>query len=122
MLDAARAGYVIQYYRHLMTPQEWRADGHLRATTKLRYGRILKAAQLEAGSSPHTICEHLSTDPEVLKLVREGHAFTMRTAQRILDEHRDEIAFNYCPRCGALARTPKARQCRFCRHDWHSAA
>ena len=22
-------------------------------------------------------------------------------------------------RCGALAKTPKARQCRFCRHDWH---
>lgn len=49
MLDADKAGYVIQYYRHLMTPQEWRADGHLRATAKLTYGRILKAAQLEAG-------------------------------------------------------------------------
>jgi hypothetical protein len=20
-----------------------------------------------------------------------------------------------------LAKTPKARQCRFCRHDWHSS-
>lgn len=65
-----------------MTPQEWRADGHLRATAKLTYGRILKAAHLEAGNSPHTIREQLSTDPEVLKLVSDGHAFMMRTAQK----------------------------------------
>jgi ribosomal protein L40E len=46
----------------------------------------------------------------------------VRTAQRILDKHSDEIVFNYCPRCGALAKTPKARQCRVCHHDWYSAA
>ena len=48
--------------------------------------------------------------------------FMVRTAQRILDKHSDEITFNYCPRCGGLAKTPKARQCRFCDHGWHSGA
>ena len=74
MLDANKAGYVIQYYKHLMTPQEWRAYGHLQTTAKLTYGRKVKA-ELEAGSSPHAIREHLSTDPEVLKLTSDFHAF-----------------------------------------------
>jgi hypothetical protein len=26
---------------------------------------------------------------------------------------------NCCPKCDALAKTPKARQCRYCFHDWH---
>jgi uncharacterized C2H2 Zn-finger protein len=26
---------------------------------------------------------------------------------------------NRCPRCGEVAKTPKAKQCRFCKHDWH---
>jgi hypothetical protein len=34
MLDADKAGYVIEYYKHLMLPQEWHAYGHLRATAK----------------------------------------------------------------------------------------
>jgi hypothetical protein len=25
-----------------------------------------------------------------------------------------------CPHCGRPLRTPRARQCRFCRRDWHS--
>ena len=123
MLNAEKAGYVIQYYAHLMTPQEWRAYGHLRATAKVTFGRTDVAAQLQARNSSHPAREFLSNDPEALQLASDGfHSFMMRTAQRILDERCDEVAFNYCPRCGALARTPKARQCRFCCHDWHSAA
>jgi hypothetical protein len=25
---------------------------------------------------------------------------------------------NTCPQCGQLARTPLAKQCRHCGHDW----
>lgn len=39
-------------------------------------------------------------------------------AKRILAEHGEEI-INLCPKCGALARTPLAKQCRSCFHDWH---
>ena len=26
---------------------------------------------------------------------------------------------NNCPKCGKLARTPKAKQCRYCFYNWH---
>ena len=65
--------------------------------------------------------QRLSDDPEVLLLARDGYdAFVLVTGQRILRDNRDRIVLNYCPRCGGLARTPKARQCRFCGKDWHN--
>ena len=40
-------------------------------------------------------------------------------AKLILDKFRDKVFFNNCPKCEQLARTPSAKQCRFCGHDWH---
>lgn len=37
-------------------------------------------------------------------------------AHRMLKEHPELL--NYCPKCGKLTRTPKARQCRHCYHKW----
>jgi len=45
--------------------------------------------------------------------------FRLSTAERILKEDRDKIYFNNCPKCDELARTPDAKQCRFCGYDWH---
>jgi hypothetical protein len=64
--------------------------------------------------------ECLSDDPEVLNLAASGYdAFQKRTAARILGEHSDIVFLNRCPKSGGLTRTPKAKQCRFCDHDWH---
>lgn len=38
-------------------------------------------------------------------------------ANRIMKDHPKVL--NFCPVCGKLARTPKAKQCRYCGHDWH---
>jgi len=35
------------------------------------------------------------------------------------EKHKNEIYLNNCPKCGKITRTPKAKQCRFCHHDWH---
>ena len=122
--EEARYAYVIRYYGHLMTRQERLAYKNLILTAKRMEGRTDADAQIEA----RKLLEHparpeahkLSDDPEAWRLASGGlRAFVARTAQRILDERRAEVRFNYCCRCGALARTPKARQCRFCRHDWH---
>ena len=122
-MDTGKAAFVVRYYGHLMTTQERLAYWHLVRTAKAMHGRSDWAAQTEARnklSHGNEKVKGLSDDPEVLNLTREGlGVFVARTAQRILDEHRAEVRFNYCCRCGALARTPKARQCRFCRHDWH---
>jgi hypothetical protein len=62
----------------------------------------------------------LSNDPKVVILEEGGlDPFVIRTAQRIIADHPEKVFFNHCPACNALARTPRARQCRFCGHDWH---
>jgi hypothetical protein len=106
-----------------MTMQERFAHQHLIITAKATHGRTDAAAQREVEKNLHPFRKLQSNDLEALQLASDGiAAFMVRTVQRILGEHGNEIIFNHCPRCGALARTPKARQCRFCRHDWHSAA
>jgi hypothetical protein len=121
-MDTGKARFVVRYYGHLMTAQERRACWHLVGTAKAMHGRSDWTAQTETRNKPSHLrrYRYLSDDPEVLNLTREGwDVFVARTVQSILDEHRAEVRFNYCCRCGGLARTPKARQCRFCRHDWH---
>jgi hypothetical protein len=44
--------------------------------------------------------------------------FRQQIADRIMLEHGDKVIFNNCPVCGKLARTPDAKQCRHCWHDW----
>jgi rubrerythrin len=62
----------------------------------------------------------LSDDPGVLELLKDGNEiFELRTAERIFAEHYEELDLNKCPICGNLARTPTAKQCRYCGHDWH---
>jgi hypothetical protein len=104
-----------------MNGQEMAAHRHLMGTAKITHGRTDAAAQIEAAKSRTGLHDLFSEDPQVLELARHGFdAFVQATAERILAEHPDKLTFNYCCRCGRLARTPKARQCRFCHHDWHS--
>lgn len=61
------------------------------------------------------------TYPEsTLSLLKDGiEEFEKKTALRILNEYPNHPLLNFCPECGKLARTPLAKQCRFCRHAWH---
>src|SRR3979411_110027 len=131
-MDTDTAKYVFFYYSHLMTEHEQLAYRHLTVTGKATHGRTDTAAQEEAKGSEFYLFHILSGDPNVpllshdpnvLRLARDGiEAFISRTGQRILSDHRGQIFLNCCPRCGALTRTPTARQCRFCLHDWHREA
>lgn len=40
-------------------------------------------------------------------------------ANIVMNDYKDQVFFNNCPECGRLARTPTAKQCRHCGHDWH---
>ena len=115
------AKYVFGYYYHLMTEQERKTYRHLVGTAKAARGRTDVEAQEEAKGSVFYLRELLSDDPSILALALDGlETFVVRTGQRIFNDHRDQIVLNCCPQCGALARTPTARQCRACRYDWHS--
>jgi len=118
--ESIEARYVFSHYGHLMTERERRAFRHLGGTIKATHGRSDEDAQHEARNFPNHLRKLLSDDPEVLALARGGfNSFVVNTGQRILNEHRKLIFLNYCSQCGGLARTPKARQCRFCGNDWH---
>jgi len=124
--EEARYAYVLHYYHHLMTRPQRLAYETLMLTAKRMDDRTDVHGQIEARNIPqHPATSEaftLSDDPEVLRLVSEGlWVFVTRTAQRILAEHSEQVQFNNCPQCGAVARTPKARQCRFCGFDWHTA-
>lgn len=118
-LTSEAAHYIVRFHDHLMTDTERRAQRHLLATIKATMGHSDVAAQQEAQNSAlHS--RALSDDPEVLRLVGDGHeGFEAQTARRMLQECGDKVLLNLCPKCAALARTPTAKQCRFCGWDWH---
>jgi len=121
-MDPHLARYVFIYYSRFMTKKEKLANRHLSATAKVTHGRTDLAAQEEARNSRPHLKELFSDDPDVLALTRDGvERFLQRTAERIIAAHSHGIQVNRCPRCGEVAKTPKARQCRFCRFDWHES-
>jgi rRNA maturation endonuclease Nob1 len=62
----------------------------------------------------------LSDDPSILSYLNEGSIqFILNCAERISKENPDMLFFNLCHKCGKLARTPQAKQCKFCGHNWH---
>lgn len=61
-----------------------------------------------------------SDDKVIQDMIVDGYeAFKRKVAQRIYEEHKDELELNLCPRCNKITRTPQSKQCRFCYHDWH---
>jgi len=114
--------YVMSYYLQLMDATERRAYKHLTGTLKSTMGRSDLTAQQEARNDLQ-FSHWLTDDPAALQLASEGwQVFLERTAKRIFAEHEKDIYLNLCPRCGELTRTPTARQCRFCRNDWHQSS
>jgi len=101
--------YVINYYGGLMTREEWLALRNFEVAYKVRHGY-----------APEPLEGLRSSDAEVLSLMRDGvEQFSRKVRDRILREHRERVLLNTCPKCGGLAMTPKAQQCRWCFHDWH---
>ncbi|MDY7231473.1 hypothetical protein [Hyalangium rubrum] len=92
--------YIQRYYSEWMTPQEEKA---------LSMGK-LRTPEGE---------QWATDDPQVLALLAGGkHAIVHALEQRLLTEHPGKVFINRCPKCGGLARTPQARQCRYCPHTW----
>lgn len=56
--------------------------------------------------------------PDVSEALESGlDVFQTRVRKRIVTEHPGVV--NRCPACQRVARTPNAKQCRWCYHDWH---
>lgn len=58
--------------------------------------------------------------PSVVEALKDGpDAFRRQVRDRILNEESSTVIVNRCPKCNRIVRTPKARQCLWCGHDWH---
>ncbi|MGF7041049.1 hypothetical protein [Mucilaginibacter lappiensis] len=112
---AERANYIIIHYLGMLTEHEMEALKHHRHPLKLR-----ELPDGELRTKIYLRNQWLSDEPEILKQLDKGYVqFILNCAERILKDNPDKVYFNLCPVCRKLARTPDAKQCRFCGHDWH---
>ena len=110
MTDGAK--YILDFYPRFLTTEERQALWLARA--------LLKRANLE-------VLRRFEPDftPELEARLREAwlcdgpEKCFDAIAARVERHHGGEIHFHVCPKCGGLCRTPKAKQCFHCHHDWH---
>lgn len=133
--DGHLTWYVINYFG-FMTEPEWLAYRafsaqekakhppslleYLRTNNPEAYRALLAEEEAEYANSPDPLEGLRTSNPEAFALMTDGREeFMRRVRDRILRDHRDKVFLNNCPRCGGLAMTPKAQQCRWCFYDWH---
>ena len=103
--------YVFRNYSLLMTIAEKGAYKALMAERKAEHS--------SESMKMHLRIRFGSSDPDVIRLLDgEAREFLIATRDRILRDHPGEVFLNHCPKCGALARTPKACLCPACNHTW----
>jgi hypothetical protein len=118
MLDKATIDYILNYYSRFMTVQEAAAAKHHNTSIKFRESLSNDTDGEKAAFLKQK--EWLSGNKDVLNLLENGYEqFRLNTAERILKENAGKIYFNRCPKCELLARTPQAKQCRYCGYNWH---
>jgi len=115
-MDQETADYIMSHFSNLQNDKEKLANRHTSSIVKLDYPN----ANLDATTRIYKKIGWLTDDEDALALVKLGEeGFKLKVANRILSEHKNEVVMNYCPKCNRLARTPSAKQCRHCGHDWH---
>jgi hypothetical protein len=112
----------------VLTDYVWEHFSHLMTEFEQRVGRAIlwrqKAAN-QTGRAAEILNERWGKvgDPEIDAALTDGpEAFRRGVCARLLVEAGDQLFINRCPRCHRIVRTPKAKQCFWCGHDWHSAA
>lgn len=97
---------------------EWRLPEETRALRRLSLSKEERERR-SALESPISERMYGFNDEKTNALVCLGwEELLIVMANRILAQHEKEV-INNCPKCGKLARTPKAKQCRYCQFDWH---
>ncbi len=118
MLDKSTIDYIFSYYSRFMTLKEAAAFKH--HITSLKFRNTISNDTNDERTGFLQEKGWISTDQEVLDLLKDGYdQFRIKTAERIVYENPGKIYFNKCPDCSKLARTPQAKQCRYCGYSWH---
>lgn len=95
----------------------------LTLSERMAYRHILGESKIEATKSDpmrQMLRKVFQTDDcGVRALLVDGEqAFFDRVVLRVIREAGDRIVWNLCPKCGSLARTPRACLCPICSHTW----
>ncbi|MBO9691416.1 hypothetical protein [Chryseobacterium sp.] len=95
-----------------MTENETLALNHHMYTLKSSENTRMRNIMIERG--------WINSAPEVTKLLEHGYeTFEQNVVTRIMRETPERVFLNTCPKCHKLARTPQAKQCRYCGYSWH---
>jgi hypothetical protein len=104
--------YITTSFQSLMTELESKV-----------YVMALKRQKAECGGAAADRLPKWIADAgaEVAALSSEGiQVVKTRIRERMLrDLDQGQIFINRCPNCSRIVRTPLARQCLWCGHDWH---
>src|SRR5688572_1232 len=104
--------YIFKYCGKYFWEKELKAHWNLRALIQSEGSNIAMYKVLQHN-------EFISADPEILDLIKDGfEVYKIRVATRIFKQYKEELDLNLCPKCGKIARTPRAKQCRFCFYSW----
>ncbi|HWB27114.1 MAG TPA: hypothetical protein VG738_16640 [Chitinophagaceae bacterium] len=104
------AEYIYDYECRFVTKDE------ITAALQMQVPKDVSFELLKLRGTPN----NLTLNDNVKNIIAGGfYSFKKFVALRIYSEHKDELKLNLCPRCFKVARTPLAKQCRFCYYDWH---
>jgi hypothetical protein len=110
-----------------LTRYVWDYFGSFMSEFEQRVGRAmfwrLKAVASTNPNTTRLLNERwgLVGDQEIDAALADGfETFRRRVARRVMEQHGVEVSVNRCHACRRVVRTPRAQQCFWCGHDWHS--
>jgi len=116
-MDKDKIRYILNYHSSLMAKEEKISWRHWSTTYKMEHSDSTDQ-QKESRKKLSLQKGWMTDDENILQLLKFGiDEFERKVAERI--DNSNSIDYNNCPKCERLTRTPKAKQCRFCGHDWH---
>ncbi len=111
-MDKELRTYLIEKCRNWMLPEEIKALGQI----ELKESEIYSTEKSKFAQKKMELVYGIG-DEKTDELVALGkEKLSNKIAERLLKENSGIV--NKCPNCGKLARTPKAKQCRYCGHSW----
>lgn len=112
-MNKETANYIRNYFSNLMTDDEKLALKYHMYTYKTGGNPKMRKMMVDKG--------WISEQPNIKEFLKDGYEeFELNVAKRIMNEVPEKVFLNNCPKCNKLARTPFARQCRYCGNNWHS--
>lgn len=112
-MDKEISHYIIRYFSDLLTDHEKLALRYHMYADNVKEDSAMRKMMIKRG--------WITQNEDAINLLQNGYEeFELEVAKRIMKEEPEKVFFNNCPVCHKLARTPYAKQCRYCGNSWRS--